>query len=117
MIRSDLQGLQIRDTLLSELPALLDEVVLDSACFRCREGLCPIDGAFAHRNLRAPPSTSTSPRPRALWRRWRDRSVHVNVLEMNRAEPAWVLQEVVGRDQAGRDRRHLELELDQRRIE
>ena len=36
---------------------------------------------------------------------------------MHRVEAARVLQEVLGGDEAGRDRRHLELELDQLRIE
>ena len=60
-LRSNLQRLEIRDTLLREFPALLDKVVLDPACLRSSEGLHPIDGAFAHRNLR--PAPSASPRP------------------------------------------------------
>src|SRR4051794_40216335 len=45
--RSDVQGLEIRDALLRKLPALLDEVVLDSPGLRGGEGLHPVDGALA----------------------------------------------------------------------
>ena len=50
----DVQRPEISDTLLGELPSLLDEVVLDSAHLGGREGLYPIDGAFSDGDLRAP---------------------------------------------------------------
>src|SRR5579871_7051536 len=51
---SDLQCLQIGDALLREFPALLDKIVLDPAYLRRPEGLHPIDGASAERDLRVP---------------------------------------------------------------
>src|SRR5262249_42675204 len=112
---SNLEGLQISHALLREFPVLLDEIVLDSAALRGLESLHPVNGAFAHRNLRI--SGSASPGRRSLWRGCRSRGVHIYILEMHREEAARILLEVVRRDKAGGDRGHLKLELHQLRIE
>src|SRR5205823_375316 len=71
--RSNIQSLEIRDTLLREFPVLLDKVVLDPAYLRSGEGLHPIDSALAQRNLRASPAAAS--RRRTLGWRSRNRSV------------------------------------------
>ena len=76
-LRSNLEGLEIRDTLLREFPALLDEVVPDPANFRRGKGLHPIDTATAERNLRVSPLAFTLSRPR-----W-SRGLQVHVLQMH----------------------------------
>src|SRR6185369_14568123 len=98
--RSHFQRLEIRDTRLGEFPCLLNKIVLDPAAFRGGEGFHPINAALAERNLRM-----------LSW------LLQVDILQMHGVEPAWVPREVIGGDQAGRDRRHLELKLDQLRIE
>ena len=62
---SNLQRLEIRDTLLREFPVLLDEVVLDPADLRGGEGLHPVDAALAHRDLRVSPAAPTRRAPLA----------------------------------------------------
>src|SRR5262249_31722558 len=45
--QSNLQGLEVSDTLLCEFPGLLNKVVFDAAHFSRGKGLHPIDTAFA----------------------------------------------------------------------
>src|SRR5262249_44769224 len=108
---SNFERLEIRDALLRELPGLLDEVILYTGCFGGAEGLDPIDGPCSDGNLGSSPAAPAS--VGALRRGRRDRGVHVDILEMHRNETAGILHEILGADQASRDRRHLKLKLDQ----
>jgi len=96
---SNVQVFQVSDTLLGEIPVLFDKIVFHSAGAGGFESFDPIDAALAQGDLRMLGA------------------LHVHVLQMHREEPAGVLFKVIGRNQPGANRGHLELEFDQFGIE
>src|SRR6476620_4142677 len=107
------ERLQIRHALAHELFVHLDEVVLYAAGLCGAERLDPVDAALPDRRLR----TASAAAGAAVWRGGGNGRVHVEVLQMHRDETIGVRREVISGDQAARDRRHLELELHELRVE
>src|SRR5437764_13319275 len=105
---SNLHRLQCGDAFLRELHRLFDEVVPDAASLGGGKRLDPVDAALADRHLRP---AALSP---GAGRQWR---VEIDILDVHRVKAARVLREVLMGDEALADGRHLELELDQSRIE
>lgn len=98
------QGFEISDAPLGEVPILFDEVILYTADLCRRESLDPVDAALADRNLGVPPLPLNLPSHCPFGgRRSRDWGIHIHVLQMQREEPARVIQEIVGTYKANRD--------------
>src|SRR6266581_2235749 len=104
---SNLEALEKPDAFLRKLHVLLDEVVLDATDLRSRKRLHPVDAALSESHRPAARTPSAGCRG----------CLEIHVLQMHRDEAAGVSREVVSGDEAAADRGHLELELDQLRIE